>query len=111
MKTTFDGEVRWGAWERWKSRLEQRPDGTWLNPEGVDDESFFVPVAVKRRPDKMPISKGERSGAVPRLHAVGVVVHELGDLFKLRRRHEHADCLAYTAAVAGQQFDGFVEAR
>jgi hypothetical protein len=43
------GEVRRGAWERWKSRLERRPDGTWLNPEGIDDESFFRSLEEVRR--------------------------------------------------------------
>jgi hypothetical protein len=29
------------AWERWRSRLVQQPDGTWLNPEGLAGESFY----------------------------------------------------------------------
>ena len=29
------------AWERWRSRLVQQPDGTWFNPEGIADESFY----------------------------------------------------------------------
>ena len=67
-------------------------------------------VAIERSADEMTVSEGERGGAVPRLDAIGVVVHELGDLLKLGGRHEHADCLAYAAAIAGQQLDGFVEA-
>jgi len=43
------GEVRREAWERWKNRLERRPDGTWLNPEGVEDESFFQSLEEARR--------------------------------------------------------------
>jgi hypothetical protein len=35
------GGERRAAWERWKTRLEQLPDGSWFNPEGVEDESFF----------------------------------------------------------------------
>ena len=34
-------EGRRAEWERWKARLVQLPDGSWLNPEGVEDESFF----------------------------------------------------------------------
>jgi len=41
MDATNAREVRREAWERWKSRLERRPDGTWFNPEGIDDEAFF----------------------------------------------------------------------
>jgi len=29
------------AWERWRARLKQLPDGTWFNPDGIEDESFF----------------------------------------------------------------------
>lgn len=29
------------AWERWRTRLVQLPDGGWLNPDGIEDESFF----------------------------------------------------------------------
>lgn len=29
------------AWERWRSRLVQQPDGTWFNPEGIADDSFY----------------------------------------------------------------------
>lgn len=35
------GGERRSAWERWKTRLEQLPDGSWFNPEGIEDESFF----------------------------------------------------------------------
>jgi len=41
--------VRREAWERLKSRLERRPDGTWFNPEGIDDESFFRSLEEIRR--------------------------------------------------------------
>jgi hypothetical protein len=41
--------VRREAWERWKSRLEQHPDGTWFNPEGIDDEIFFQSLEGSRR--------------------------------------------------------------
>jgi hypothetical protein len=40
-------EVRLEAWKRWKSRLERLSDGTWFNPEGVEDESFFRSLAPK----------------------------------------------------------------
>jgi len=73
-------------------------------------------VAIERSADEMTVSEGEGGGAVPWLDTIGVVVHELGDLFKFGRRHEHADCLAYVASVAGQQlaakqvspFDGII---
>ncbi len=29
------------AWERWRSRLVEQPDGTWFNPEGIQDEAFY----------------------------------------------------------------------
>jgi predicted transcriptional regulator len=47
--TTKSSEVRREAWDRWKSRLERRSDGTWFNPEGVDDESFFRSLEEVRR--------------------------------------------------------------
>ena len=46
---TKASEVRREAWERWKSRLERRSDGTWFNPEGIDDESFFRSLEEVRR--------------------------------------------------------------
>lgn len=42
-------EGRREAWERWRSRLERLPDGSWLNPEGVEDESFFQALDEARR--------------------------------------------------------------
>ncbi len=42
-------EVRREAWERWKNRLERRSDGTWFNPEGIDDETFFQSLEEVRR--------------------------------------------------------------
>ena len=29
------------AWERWRARLVEQPDGTWFNPEGIADEAFY----------------------------------------------------------------------
>jgi hypothetical protein len=43
------GRGRQAAWERWKARLEQLPDGSWFNPEGVEDESFFNSLDEIRR--------------------------------------------------------------
>jgi hypothetical protein len=44
-------EGRREAWERWKTRLEKLPDGTWLNPDGIEDESFFQSLEeIRRRP-------------------------------------------------------------
>src|SRR5687768_12422617 len=37
------------AWERWRSRLKQLPDGSWLNPDGIEDESFFRALEELRR--------------------------------------------------------------
>ncbi|MGH7489843.1 MAG: hypothetical protein ACREMY_30190 [bacterium] len=42
-------EARREAWERWKSLLERRSDGTWFNSEGIDDESFFRSLEEARR--------------------------------------------------------------
>lgn len=38
---TQPGERRREAWDRWRARLVQLPDGSWLNPDGIEDESFF----------------------------------------------------------------------
>jgi hypothetical protein len=43
------GEERRAAWERWKMRLQKLPDGSWFNPEGVADESFFRSLDEIRR--------------------------------------------------------------
>lgn len=43
------GEGRREAWERWRARLRQLPDGTWLNPDGIDDDSFFQSLEELRR--------------------------------------------------------------
>ncbi len=37
------------AWERWRIRLVQLPDGSWLNPDGIEDESFFRSLDEVRR--------------------------------------------------------------
>ena len=37
------------AWERWRSRLVEQPDGTWLNPEGIADEGFYETLEQIRR--------------------------------------------------------------
>ena len=42
-------EGRRAAWERWKARLEQLPDGSWVNPLGIEDESFFRSLEEVRR--------------------------------------------------------------
>ncbi|HVF62317.1 MAG TPA: hypothetical protein VNJ70_21095 [Thermoanaerobaculia bacterium] len=42
-------EGRREAWERWRARLEQLPDGSWFNPDGVEDESFFHSLDEVRR--------------------------------------------------------------
>jgi hypothetical protein len=38
---TQSGGGRREAWERWRTRLVQLPDGGWINPDGIEDESFF----------------------------------------------------------------------
>jgi hypothetical protein len=43
------GHGRREAWERWKARLERLPDGSWLNPDGVEDDSFFDSLDEVRR--------------------------------------------------------------
>lgn len=42
-------EPRREAWDRWRARLQQLPDGTWFNPDGVEDESFFQALDEFRR--------------------------------------------------------------
>jgi hypothetical protein len=42
-------EGRRVAWERWRTRLKQLPDGSWFNPDGIEDESFFQSLAEIRR--------------------------------------------------------------
>jgi hypothetical protein len=46
---TQAGEGRREAWERWRTRLVQLPDGGWLNPHGIEDESFFQSLDEVRR--------------------------------------------------------------
>ena len=43
------GEGRREAWERWRTRLKQLPDGSWFNPDGIEDESFFQSLHEVRR--------------------------------------------------------------
>ena len=47
--TTRAIEGRREAWERWKTRLKKLPDGSWFNPDGVEDESFFQSLEEIRR--------------------------------------------------------------
>jgi hypothetical protein len=42
-------EGRREAWERWRARLERLPDGSWFNPGGIEDESFFQALEEVRR--------------------------------------------------------------
>lgn len=42
-------EGRRQAWEQWRSRLKRLPDGTWFNPDGIEDESFFRALEEIRR--------------------------------------------------------------
>lgn len=37
------------AWERWRSRLVEQPDGTWFNPEGISDERFYETLEQVRQ--------------------------------------------------------------
>lgn len=43
------GEGRREAWERWRARLQQLPDGSWFNPDGIEDEAFFQSLDEVRR--------------------------------------------------------------
>lgn len=47
--TARASEGRREAWERWKTRLEKLPDGSWFNPDGIEDESFFQSLEEVRR--------------------------------------------------------------
>lgn len=42
-------EGRRQAWEHWRSRLKRLPDGSWFNPDGIEDESFFRALDEIRR--------------------------------------------------------------
>jgi hypothetical protein len=42
-------EGRREAWERWKTRLERLPEGSWFNPDGIEEESFFQSLEEIRR--------------------------------------------------------------
>jgi hypothetical protein len=37
------------SWEEWSAKLERLPDGTWFNPDGIQDESFFETLEEIRR--------------------------------------------------------------
>jgi hypothetical protein len=47
-------EGRREAWDRWRTRLEQLPDGSWFNPDGIADESFFQSLDEARRESWTP---------------------------------------------------------
>ena len=36
------------AWKAFSSRLQKLPDGTYFNPEGIEDESFFETLKMIR---------------------------------------------------------------
>lgn len=36
-------------WEAYRSQLIQQPDGTWFNPNGIEDEGFFEALEEIRR--------------------------------------------------------------
>jgi hypothetical protein len=36
------------AWKAFSSRLQKLPDGTYFNPEGIEDESFFETLEMIR---------------------------------------------------------------
>ena len=39
------------TWEEWSANLQKLPDGTWFNPDGIQDESFFETLeAIRREP-------------------------------------------------------------
>lgn len=42
-------EERRAAFERWKARLVLKPDGSYFNPDGIDDEAFFAALEEIRR--------------------------------------------------------------
>lgn len=42
-------EGRRETWEEWKSHLEQQPDGSWLNTDGIDAPEFFAYIDSLRR--------------------------------------------------------------
>ncbi len=41
-------EGRRQTWEEWRAKLVREPDGSWYNPDGIDDESFFAMLEALR---------------------------------------------------------------
>jgi hypothetical protein len=57
----WESEERRRAFERWKSRLVLQADGTYLNPDGIEDEAFFEALERIRRepwPERDPFEGG-----------------------------------------------------
>ena len=42
------GAARESAWKAFSARLQKLPDGTYFNPESIDDESFFKTLETIR---------------------------------------------------------------
>lgn len=41
------------TWEEWSAKLQKLPDGTWFNPDGIQDESYFETLeAIRREPQE-----------------------------------------------------------
>lgn len=39
------------TWEEWSAKLQKLPDGSWFNPDGIQDESFFATLEeIRQRP-------------------------------------------------------------
>lgn len=47
------------AWERWRAGLVEQADGTWFNPEGIQDEAFYETLEQIRQeawPERDPLA-------------------------------------------------------
>lgn len=52
-------------WEAYKAQLVQQPDGSWFNPNGIDDEGFFEALEEIRQERLIQQGRHEASFAPP----------------------------------------------
>ena len=52
-------------WDAFKAQLIQQPDGSWFNPNGIDDEGFFEALEEVRHERLMQQSPRESIAGLP----------------------------------------------
>ena len=67
------------------------------------------PLRSRIAPTWSPVRESQRSGAVPRLHAIAAVLQERRTVARIGGRHQHAHRFAHGAAIVREQFDNLVE--